>query len=303
MACLLVIDDDYVFRATLQDMLEGAGYHVLEACDGREGLAALQAYPIDLVITDILILEQESFETLQQLRLLTPSPKIIALSGGGQTGRWEFLQVATGGGTNRRLAEADALPRPLRSRVGDPHGAVPPRHCPRDMSLRRFFPLCNERMVLSGVSLCRVSECRPCCPQPLFLCLSLHMRSHPRDGGGLTAFNVIVNTSGHGPGFCASNSYRSSVTRPSTITGLTSLRHFIKLLYQVSPTCLLLQMTRHSIMLSRVAAEVPNMPSEGGCRWQRMEPLTCGWIGSRTLLSLSVSMLPRLKRSGACLAP
>ena len=76
---------------------------MLEACDAREGLAALQAHPIDLVITDILMLDQESFETLQQLRILTPSPKIIALSGGSQTGRLEFLQVATGGGTNRTL--------------------------------------------------------------------------------------------------------------------------------------------------------------------------------------------------------
>ena len=103
MACILMIDDDYIFRATLQDMLEGAGYHMLEARDGREGLAALQAHPIFLVITDILMLDQESFETLQQLRILTPSPKIIALSGGSQTGRLEFLQVATGGGTNRTL--------------------------------------------------------------------------------------------------------------------------------------------------------------------------------------------------------
>jgi CheY-like chemotaxis protein len=109
MACILVIDDDDVFRATLQDMLEGVGYRVLAACDGREGLAALQAYPIDLVITDILMLEQEGFETLQQLRTLTPSPKIIALSGGGQTGRLAFLQVTTGASTNRTLR------KPMRS--------------------------------------------------------------------------------------------------------------------------------------------------------------------------------------------
>ena len=57
----------------------------------------------------MLLLEQESFETLQQLRILTPSPKIIALSGGGQTGRLKFLQVATGGGPNRPLQ------KPMRS--------------------------------------------------------------------------------------------------------------------------------------------------------------------------------------------
>jgi CheY-like chemotaxis protein len=55
------------------------------------------------------MLEQEGFETLQQMRTLTPSPKIIALSGGGQTGRLEFLQVTTRGGTNRTLR------KPMRS--------------------------------------------------------------------------------------------------------------------------------------------------------------------------------------------
>jgi hypothetical protein len=101
----------------------------------------------------------------------------------------------------------------------------------------------------------------PMLPAALFLGLSLHLQAYSRDGGGLTAFNVIVNTSGHGLGLCASNSHCPSVTRPSTIMGLASLRHFVKLLYQVSPTCILLQMTRRSIILSRVAAEVPNMPS------------------------------------------
>ena len=109
MACILVIDDDHIFRATLQDVLEGVGYNVLEACDGREGLAALQAHPIDLVITASLMLEQEGFETLQKLWTLTPAPKLIAFSGGGQTGQLEFLQVAKGGGTNRTLR------KPMRS--------------------------------------------------------------------------------------------------------------------------------------------------------------------------------------------
>ena len=53
----------------------------------------------------MLLLEQESFETLQQLQDLTPSPKIIALLGGDQTGRLKFLPVATGCGTNRPLRQ------------------------------------------------------------------------------------------------------------------------------------------------------------------------------------------------------
>jgi len=109
-ADILVIDDNDELRGTLREILEGGGYEVHEARNGREGVACCQAQPIDLVITDLLMPEQEGLETIQQLRTLTPPPKIIAISGGGHTGRLQFLGAAAVLGANRTLA------KPIRMR-------------------------------------------------------------------------------------------------------------------------------------------------------------------------------------------
>jgi len=49
--------------------------------------------------------------TIRQLRTMQPIPKIIAMSGGGQTGRLDFLQVATVLGADRTFQ------KPLRARA------------------------------------------------------------------------------------------------------------------------------------------------------------------------------------------
>ena len=110
MACILVIDDNDELRVTLREILEGAGYEVREASNGREGFACCQAHAIDLVVTDLLMPEQEGLETIQQLRTMEPIPKIIAMSGGGQTGQMDFLHVATMFGADRTLQ------KPVRAR-------------------------------------------------------------------------------------------------------------------------------------------------------------------------------------------
>ena len=110
MACILVIDDNDELRVTLGEILEGAGYEVREASNGREGLACYQAHAIDLVVTDLLMPEQEGLETIQQLRTMQPIPQIIAMSGGGQTGRLDFLHAATLLGADRTLQ------KPVRAR-------------------------------------------------------------------------------------------------------------------------------------------------------------------------------------------
>jgi len=110
MVDILVIDDDDALRDTLRAILEEGGYTVHEARHGREGVACCQARPIALVITDLLMPEQEGLETIQTLRALTPRPKVIAMSGGGQTGQLDFLKAASLLGANR------AFQKPLRAR-------------------------------------------------------------------------------------------------------------------------------------------------------------------------------------------
>jgi DNA-binding NtrC family response regulator len=94
MAQILIIDDDDHARAVLRQALERAGHSVLEAADGREGLRVYCVSPAEIVITDILMPEQNGLETIMALRKEFPDVKIIAITGGGKTGRMDFLYVA-----------------------------------------------------------------------------------------------------------------------------------------------------------------------------------------------------------------
>jgi DNA-binding response OmpR family regulator len=107
MTCVLVIDDDAGVRASLQLFLEIAGYRVLSARDGLEGIREFQARRPDIVITDILMPEQEGMETIVQLRALAPEVPIVAISGGGRFGEADVLAMAQSLGANA------VLPKPF----------------------------------------------------------------------------------------------------------------------------------------------------------------------------------------------
>ncbi len=81
MARVLVIDDEPDMRAFLQETLEAAGYGVMLAEDGEEGVKQYRAAPADLVITDLFMPKQEGLETIRQLRREFPESRIIAMSG------------------------------------------------------------------------------------------------------------------------------------------------------------------------------------------------------------------------------
>ncbi len=94
MTRILLIDDDALARDMLRQMLERAGYDVVEAASGRDGLQQYQATAIDLIITDILMPDQDGLEIILELRRLAPEAKIIAITGGGQSGLLDLLPVA-----------------------------------------------------------------------------------------------------------------------------------------------------------------------------------------------------------------
>jgi signal transduction histidine kinase/DNA-binding response OmpR family regulator len=69
MATILIVDDQSVNRKYLFRLLSGQGHRMLEAADGREGLAMVRAEHPDLVITDVLMPVMDGFEFVRLLRL------------------------------------------------------------------------------------------------------------------------------------------------------------------------------------------------------------------------------------------
>lgn len=105
MARILVIDDEAPVRDMIRQTLERAGYEVMEAGDGKRGMVQVRTQPIDLVITDILMPEQEGIETIRLLRKEFPQVKIIAISGGGKKGKLDVLPVAQTFGAHSTLSK------------------------------------------------------------------------------------------------------------------------------------------------------------------------------------------------------
>jgi DNA-binding response OmpR family regulator len=81
MARILVIDDKALIRKMLRQALELAGYEVVTARNGHEGLQHYRYMPTELVITDLEMPEQDGLETIRVMRQDFPTVKIIAISG------------------------------------------------------------------------------------------------------------------------------------------------------------------------------------------------------------------------------
>ncbi|HEV2802903.1 MAG TPA: diguanylate cyclase [Pyrinomonadaceae bacterium] len=65
---VLVVDDEPDKRQLLKVALEMAGYTVQTANDGAQGLAAVEAHPFDLIITDVMMPHIDGYEMVKRIR-------------------------------------------------------------------------------------------------------------------------------------------------------------------------------------------------------------------------------------------
>jgi DNA-binding response OmpR family regulator len=93
-ATVLVIDDDPDMVESLAMMLGDHGFPVLTANDGVRGLEMFREYKPAVVLSDILMPEQDGIEVIMTMRRERPGVKIIAISGSGRIGTTDFLTMA-----------------------------------------------------------------------------------------------------------------------------------------------------------------------------------------------------------------
>ena len=84
MAHILVIDDEQNLREVLQKILTAEGHTVNTAENGKIGLELFKQDVYDLIITDIIMPEQDGYEVISAIRKKSPDPKIIAVTGGSR---------------------------------------------------------------------------------------------------------------------------------------------------------------------------------------------------------------------------
>ena len=112
MARILIIDDEDIVLTALQITLEKAGHQIDIARDGEEGIERFNAGSFDLVITDIIMPRKTGLTVIAELTRRDPSPRIIAISGGGRIKNVDMLEGATAFGATRVLEKpftAEAL--------------------------------------------------------------------------------------------------------------------------------------------------------------------------------------------------
>lgn len=102
---VLIIEDDPAVRAILYEVLAGAGYRVVEAADGKEGLRLFETQAPGLVVTDMLMPEKDGIETIVAIRRKAPDVGIVAISGGGRARNMGFLDFSKTVGATEVLAK------------------------------------------------------------------------------------------------------------------------------------------------------------------------------------------------------
>lgn len=80
-AAILVVEDEPHLRQVCEIVLRAEGYHVVEATNGMEGLAALRSHRIDLVLLDLYMPVMDGKEFLYNFdKEKFPDTKIIVYS-------------------------------------------------------------------------------------------------------------------------------------------------------------------------------------------------------------------------------
>ncbi len=81
---ILTVEDDAAIRRGIVDALRFAGYDVLEAADGQQGLQLATRCDFDLLLLDLVLPGRDGKEILREVRRLRPTLPVIILTARGE---------------------------------------------------------------------------------------------------------------------------------------------------------------------------------------------------------------------------
>jgi len=91
---VLIVEDDKELREMISISLTRRKLTVIEAINGKEAIIHFKPSITDLVVTDLIMPEEDGLKVIMKLKELKPSLKIIAISGGGKAGPGSYLNLA-----------------------------------------------------------------------------------------------------------------------------------------------------------------------------------------------------------------
>ncbi len=109
MPVILLIEDDKELRTMLKTALVKKDYTVLEADNGKDALIQFKPRLTDMVITDLIMPEEDGLKVIMKMREKKPGIKVIAISGGGKAGPGSYLNLAKALGANAVFSKPFSL--------------------------------------------------------------------------------------------------------------------------------------------------------------------------------------------------
>ena len=98
---VLVIDDDEVLLAIMQNLLNDEGFNALSTADGPQGIAIYKEQRPDVVLLDLGLPSMNGMEVLRRLRSFDRKARVIVMTGYGsdelaeaalRDGAWGYVQ-------------------------------------------------------------------------------------------------------------------------------------------------------------------------------------------------------------------
>ena len=78
---LLLVEDDAISRTSFAELLRREGHEVIEASDGAEVIRLLELWPINLVITDLVLPNVNGMTLIRRIHERWPKMPVILISG------------------------------------------------------------------------------------------------------------------------------------------------------------------------------------------------------------------------------
>ncbi len=101
MPVILLVEDDMELRAMLKAALIRKDFTVVEAGNGKEALVKFKPGVTDLVVTDLIMPDEDGLKVIMEIREKKPGIKVIAISGGGKAGPGSYLNLASALGADK----------------------------------------------------------------------------------------------------------------------------------------------------------------------------------------------------------
>lgn len=105
MTSILVVDDDGPFREAVSRALRAEGHAVEVAADGAQALQRLKVQAPNILITDIIMPNADGIELITAVKKTYPAVQILAMSGRGNLGALDLLDLASMLGADAILAK------------------------------------------------------------------------------------------------------------------------------------------------------------------------------------------------------